>query len=90
MSVIYLLIGQRKVAYPGQYAPEALAVADEYTQDDNPEYLLNEFTKYEKSNEFSSLKVIKVNVKEDFYKLLHPPEPEVSGEVIDELRLVER
>lgn len=85
MAIIYLLIGQRQVSYPGQYAPEALAVADEYTQDDNPDYLLSEFKKYESSKEFTSLKVIKVDVKADFYKLLHPPEPEVTGEVVDVL-----
>lgn len=82
MSVIYLLIGQRKVSYPGEFAPEALAVADEFTQDDNPEYLDNELDKYEKSKEFTALEIIKVNVNADFDDILNR-RIEVSGEVED-------
>lgn len=31
-----ILVMQRKGAYPGQYAPEVLAIVDEHTLEDNP------------------------------------------------------
>lgn len=39
---LYILFGQRKCTYDGQYAPEALAIADEWTMDENPDYIENE------------------------------------------------
>ena len=42
---LYVVFAQREERYPGQYAPEAIAVADEYTNEDNPEYIKNELKK---------------------------------------------
>lgn len=36
---LYVLFAQRKETYDGEYAPEALAVADEYTMDESPEWM---------------------------------------------------
>lgn len=36
---VYVLFGQRVETYDGQYAPEALDVIDEYTVEDNPQYM---------------------------------------------------
>lgn len=36
---LYVLFGQRKETYEGQFAPEALDVIDEYSMEDNTEYM---------------------------------------------------
>lgn len=59
--ILYILIGQRIEDYPGQYAPEALAVIDEYGHSDNPDYMREQKELYEKSKEFEKLAVIAVN-----------------------------
>ena len=42
---VRLLVGHRKDSYPGEYAPEVVAVVDEFTIDDNPEWWSNEVAK---------------------------------------------
>lgn len=39
---------QRKERYPGQYAPEARLVADEFTMEESPEYLSEAIEKEKK------------------------------------------
>ena len=82
---LHTLIGQRKCSYPGEYAPEALAVADENTMDVNPEWMDSEKKKYADSGEFSALAVIIIYVHDDFIDEALFPEPiVVDGEVIME------
>lgn len=59
---LFVLFGQRKESYPGEYAPEALACMDECGMDDNPAYLEGEHQKYKDTNEFESLAVIPFEV----------------------------
>ncbi len=56
---LYVLFGQRKCTYDGQYAPEALAIADEWTMDENPQYIGEELDKS------SGLKFLKTRVNKD-------------------------
>ena len=42
---IRCLFAQRHCDYDGEYAPELLAAIDEYGDDDNPSYLLEEIEK---------------------------------------------
>lgn len=80
--ILFVLMGQRKCDYPGQYAPEALAVMDEYGDDDNPDYLKEEKEKYEKSKEFTSLVIIAVDVNGAKIKaLLNPTMTVLKGEI---------
>lgn len=62
--ILHILMGQRKEAYPGEYAPEALAVIDENAHSDNPEYIAGEKAKYLGSDEFESLAVIDMEVSD--------------------------
>ena len=59
---IYVLFGQQKEDYPGQYAPEALEVMDEYAWEDNSTWLLEKLSEYEKDRRFEALKIIEVDV----------------------------
>jgi hypothetical protein len=60
--ILHILMGQRTESYPGQYAPEALAIIDEHGHSDNPEYMAGEKAKFLASNEFESLAVIDLDV----------------------------
>jgi hypothetical protein len=55
---ILVLMAQPKCAYPGQYAPEALACMTEYADSDNPEYLIEETQKAVESKDFDAIEVI--------------------------------
>lgn len=81
----HTLVGQRKCRYPGQYAPEALAVADEDTMSDNPEWMRSEKKKYADSNEFDSIAVMVIYVHDDFVdEALYPKtQPAVDGKVLN-------
>jgi hypothetical protein len=57
-----ILIGQRKERYPGEYAPEALAVIDEVGNEENPDYMREQEAEARGSNEFTSLVVLNVGV----------------------------
>ena len=82
---LYVLMGHRKEQYPGQYAVEALAVMDENSNDDNPEYLQNTLQEHRDSNEFDALAVVCLRVKNDSIdKALYPNQFEIPAEVIAE------
>lgn len=86
---IYVLFGQRKEHYNGEYGLEALAVASESDEDSNPEYMQEQLTKYRESDEFSSLAIITLKAKEgDIRRCLTPSnivEAQVSSLPADQL-----
>ena len=60
---VFILFGQRKCAYPGQYAPEALEIMDEYAHEDgNPEWLHEKLAEYENTGEFDGVRIIEVDL----------------------------
>lgn len=61
---LLVLMGQRKEQYEGQYALEALAVIDEISDSDNPDYIDAELKKYTASGEFDALAVVCLSVSE--------------------------
>ena len=81
--IITVLFGQIKEEYEGQYAPEALAVADECTMDENPEYMDERIKDAEKVDEFSSIALIDINIDDDdVYRRLNPNKNIVVGDVL--------
>lgn len=61
---IYVLMGQRKCRYAGEYAPEALEVINEYGNDENPDFLIDKKKEYESSSEFDAVAVIRLRVSD--------------------------
>lgn len=59
---LYVLFAQRKCSYEGEFAPEALAVADEFSYDDNPDYLAGELANARQDAEFVGAEIIEVNL----------------------------
>lgn len=82
---LHILFGQRKEDYPGQYAPEALEVMDEYGYDENGEWLQNKLEEYWGHNEFVSLKIIEVDVgSTEALRGLLVGTPSIQGKVLTE------
>lgn len=73
--LLHVLMGQRKESYPGEYAPEALAVLDECVQSDNPDYMAGEKAKYDASDEFESVVVIDLEVSQAAILAILRPQP---------------
>ena len=80
---LHILFGQRKCAYNGQYAPEALEIADENTMSDNGGWLPSKEDYYRETKEFSSLAVIVVKVPDYMIDYaLAPKVVEVDGVIV--------
>ncbi len=56
--IIYVLMGQRKENYPGEYAPEALACMDDEGQSVNPDYLASKKAEADETNDFESTVIV--------------------------------
>lgn len=80
---LFVLYGQRKCRYPGEYAMEALACIDEHGQSDNPDYLEGEHGKYEQSGEFDRLSIVELAVSEkDIRGVLYPEQQAIPATVV--------
>ena len=64
MKVI-CLFGQRKETYDGQYAPELLAAIDDFSDDDNPDYLIEEEIKWDNDKDILFHRRITINIDDD-------------------------
>ena len=81
--ILHILMGQRKESYPGEYAPEALAVMTEYGQDENPEYMAEEKKKYRDSGEFESIAVIDFDTSDKaIMAVLRPSSKAIAAVVV--------
>lgn len=80
---IFVLVGHRKEAYEGQYAPEVLAAIDDVGNDDNPDYLRDEHQKQLASKDFSGLAIMTLRVPEQaVWQALYPHRTAVDAEVV--------
>lgn len=80
---LHILFGQRKCQYEGQYAPEALEIADQYTMDQNPSWLRSKKEHDYARGGFESLAIIVVKVPNHIidYALV-PKVIEVDGVIV--------
>lgn len=80
---LFVLIGQRKEKYEGEYSPEALAVIDEHGDSENPDYMRDELRKQTESGDFSALTVLHLSVSsEAINKALFPAAEVIRAEVV--------
>lgn len=80
---LHVLVGQRHEAYPGEFAPEALAVIDDVGHSDNPEYLSAQAKEARDSEDFESLAIITIEVDGDAVMARLRPTPTVLlGKVV--------
>lgn len=62
---VFILFGQRKCDYEGQYAPEVLDVCDEFTRSENPQEYMDEELENrqaEMGSEFSVMKWLEFHI----------------------------
>ena len=59
---IYLIFGQRKCSYPGQYAPELLEAWDEFAWDENPDIGDTLLQEHIAPGEFESVRIITTEI----------------------------
>jgi hypothetical protein len=69
MEITVLFI-QRKESYDGEYAPEALIVADEYTMDVNPEFFDEEVKRVLEGSDISGHTIVSFEVDQDLIRSL--------------------
>lgn len=62
---LYVIFAQRHEDYPGQHAPEALEVMDEFGYEENPEWLHEKLAEHQKNNELDSVAIFQVHLKWD-------------------------
>lgn len=82
---LHVLFIQRKESYPGQYAPEARIVWDEYSRDENPEGFDEAVEKDLAEVGRSSIighKVIAVEVPQDEIRSKILDTPVVEGQIV--------
>jgi hypothetical protein len=81
---IYVVMAQRKCRYPGQYAPEALAVQDEYGRDENAEYLADVVAENESGGEFDAVACLCLEVDYDaIERALFPAAETIKARVVE-------
>ncbi|MFG9350103.1 hypothetical protein ACEP28_32270 [Pseudomonas aeruginosa] len=80
---LFVLYGQRKCTFPGEYAMEALACIDENGHSENPDYLNGELAIHEGSCEFDRLSIVELSVSEkDVRRVLYPESQAINAAVV--------
>jgi len=79
---LHVLFFQRNESYDGEYAPEALAVVDEYTNEESPEWFIEKQKQEKEKLEGEGVfKVIDIKVSQEQIRELLVGVPEIEGEV---------
>ena len=73
------------IKYRDEEAAEAYSIADEYTMDENPDYIQEKIAEVSKMSYVESHAVVVVNVPDKpIYDALNPKPVKVDGEVVKE------
>jgi hypothetical protein len=83
---LHILFIQRKESYPGECAPEALVVWDEYSVDENPEGFENaiKLSLAGQGSDVAAHRVIRVRVDQERIHKLLVKVPTVDGSIIED------
>ena len=80
---LHVIFGQRKESYTGEYAPEALDIADEICMEENPAYLAEKLAEHQKDESFEAVEVIRLEVDLDtIMKILRKTAPVVPATIL--------
>ena len=87
--LLYVLFGQRKENYDGQYGPEALAICDEFVYDEaafgDEEHPFDKDcreTQEKLKGEFQAMRLLGVNVDQDYIREQLVGPPKLKGYVL--------
>ena len=67
---LYIVFAQRKCRYEGEYAPEALHIADEYSHDENPAWIEKKLAEAEADDEFVSAAIIRIELGDTAFETI--------------------
>lgn len=82
---LYILFGQRKEDYKGQFGVEALYCASEYDADENPEYLHGKKEMHRLNKDFEALEIVTLEVSEaEIEAILQPKHQTITAKVVKE------
>lgn len=59
---LYVIFAQRKERYEGEYGVEALDVADEYTMDENSDWLYGKLEERKKDPDLVAVEIIEIDL----------------------------
>lgn len=79
---LFVLFAQRKERYPGEFAPEAMAVMDEFGMDEIPEYMDQKIAEAKKNDDLESVVLIPMEVDRDAIMALLRPVALIKAEVL--------
>lgn len=82
--ILKVLFGQRIESYAGEYGSEALEIIDEYTEEENPDFLTNKLKEYQKQDIFESLAIVEIEVDENKINSFLRPINKIKGEIKNE------
>ena len=60
--IVYILFAQRRERYPGQYAPEAVAIMDEFAMEENGEWMSERKAEQQERDDIVSAEIIEVDL----------------------------
>jgi hypothetical protein len=81
--ILNILFGQRKCRYDGEFAPEALEIADEFTMEENHEWIREREKLHKFNGEFEAVGILVVRVDDEaINKCLFPDKVVVDGDVV--------
>ena len=70
---LLIVFAQRKESYEGEYAPEVIAGATEFENDENPDFIQDELKSAQNDDDYISAKIIEIEVSaEEIYDILCP------------------
>lgn len=79
---VYVIFGQRKESYPGQFGLEALVCMSEHENEENSSYLPDTLQEKRDSDEFSSVAIVTLEVNAtSIRKILQPELTAISAAV---------
>ena len=85
--LLYVIFGQRRCRYEGEYAPEALEIVDEYTMEENPEWIETKKKEHAEDKSFSNVEIVTIDLGkgslDKISKILNQY-PTVEGSVVNE------
>jgi hypothetical protein len=80
--LLKVIFGQRKERYEGEHAPEALDVMDEYSYEENPDWLNQKLETHRLNTDFERFEIIEIEVSiVDILNILRP-NTNIQGKVM--------
>lgn len=79
---LLVVIGQRKDSYPGENAPEALAVITEYGNDENPDYIQDELKRAKADPDMEAAAIFTITINRgEIDRVLRPQSKPLEGQI---------